>query len=85
MARFRFVVQTPGRMRSRWLLLKRPEKLTDEQRGRLAELVRLGSPVSGFPVTYAAGGRQYVVAGTGTGTGLAEPLVVRSVARLVER
>ena len=26
--------------RSRWLLLKRPEKLTGEQRGRLAELVR---------------------------------------------
>ena len=29
--------------------------------------INLGSPVSGFPVTYAAGGRQYVIAGTGTG------------------
>ena len=29
--------------------------------------INLGSPVSGFPVTYAVDGRQYVVAGTGTG------------------
>ena len=32
--------RAPVLKRSRWLLLKRPEKLTDEQRGRLAELVR---------------------------------------------
>ena len=30
----------PVLKRSRWLLLKRPERLTDEQRGRLAKLVR---------------------------------------------
>ena len=32
--------RAPVLKRSRWLLLKRPEKLTDEQRGQLAELVR---------------------------------------------
>ena len=32
--------RAPVLKRSRWLLLKRPEKLTGEQRGRLAELVR---------------------------------------------
>ena len=32
--------RAPVLKRSRWLLLKRPENLTDEQRGRLAELVR---------------------------------------------
>ena len=32
--------RAPVLKRSRWLLLKRPENLSDEQRGRLAELVR---------------------------------------------
>ena len=32
--------RAPVLKRSRWLLLKRPEKLTDDQRGRLRELVR---------------------------------------------
>ena len=42
-------------------------KALDDETGEVLWEVNLGSPVSGFPVTYAAGGRQYVVAGTGTG------------------
>ena len=39
----------------------------DDSTGAILWEVNLGSPVSGFPVTYAVDGRQYVVAGTGTG------------------
>ena len=39
----------------------------DDETGAVLWEVNLGSPVSGFPVTYAVDGRQYVVAGTGTG------------------
>lgn len=39
----------------------------DDQTGDVLWEINLGSPVSGFPVTYAVDGRQYVVAGTGTG------------------
>ena len=42
-------------------------KALDDETGEALWEVNLGSPVSGFPVTYAVGGRQYVVAGTGTG------------------
>ncbi|MCY4028816.1 MAG: PQQ-binding-like beta-propeller repeat protein [Acidobacteria bacterium] len=42
-------------------------KALDDETGEVLWEVNLGSPVSGFPVTYAVGGRQYVVAGTGTG------------------
>ena len=42
-------------------------KALDDETGEVLWEINLGSPVSGFPVTYAAGGRQYVVAGTGTG------------------
>ncbi len=39
----------------------------DDETGDVLWEINLGSPVSGFPVTYAVDGRQYVVAGTGTG------------------
>ena len=39
----------------------------DDETGEVLWEINLGSPVSGFPVTYAVDGRQYVVAGTGTG------------------
>ena len=42
-------------------------KALDDETGEVLWEINLGSPVSGFPVTYAAGGRQYVIAGTGTG------------------
>ena len=42
-------------------------KALDDETGEVLWEVNLGSPVSGFPVTYAVDGRQYVVAGTGTG------------------
>ena len=42
-------------------------KALDDETGEVLWEINLGSPVSGFPVTYAAAGRQYVVAGTGTG------------------
>ncbi len=42
-------------------------KALDDETGAVLWEVNLGSPVSGFPVTYAVDGRQYVVAGTGTG------------------
>ena len=29
--------------------------------------IALGSPVSGFPITYAVDGRQYLAVGTGSG------------------
>ena len=42
-------------------------KAMDDETGEVLWEINLGSPVSGFPVTYAVDGRQYVVAGTGTG------------------
>ena len=39
----------------------------DDETGAVLWEINLGSPVSGFPVTYAVDGRQYVVAGTGIG------------------
>ncbi len=39
----------------------------DDETGDELWEINLGSPVSGFPVTYAVDGRQYVVASTGTG------------------
>ena len=42
-------------------------KALDDETGDVLWEINLGSPVSGFPVTYAVAGRQYVVAGTGTG------------------
>ena len=42
-------------------------KALDDETGEVRWEINLGSPVSGFPVTYAVAGRQYVVAGTGTG------------------
>ena len=39
----------------------------DDETGEVLWEINLGSPVSGFPVTYAVNGRQYIVAGTGTG------------------
>ncbi len=39
----------------------------DDETGDVLWEINLGSPVSGFPVTYAVDDQQYVVAGTGTG------------------
>ena len=39
----------------------------DDETGEVLWEINLGSPVSGFPITYAVEGRQYVVASTGTG------------------
>ena len=39
----------------------------DDQTGEILWEVNLGSPVSGFPVTYAVDGRQYVAVSTGLG------------------
>ena len=38
----------------------------DQQNGEVLWEVNLGSAVTGFPITYAVEGRQYVVASTGT-------------------
>ena len=38
----------------------------DDETGEVLWEINLGSPVSGFPVSYAVDGRQYVVASTGT-------------------
>ena len=39
----------------------------DQQTGDILWEVNLGSPVSGFPISYAVDGRQYVAVSTGTG------------------
>ena len=39
----------------------------DHETGEILWEVNLGSPVSGFPITYAVDGRQYVAVSTGTG------------------
>ena len=39
----------------------------DHETGEILWEVNLGSPVSGFPITYAVDGRQYVAVGTGYG------------------
>ena len=38
----------------------------DHETGEVLWEINLGSPITGFPVTYAAGGRQYVAVSTGT-------------------
>jgi len=38
----------------------------DQETGEVLWEINLGSPVSGFPITFAVDGRQYVVASTGT-------------------
>ena len=37
----------------------------DQESGEVLWEINLGSPVSGFPISYAVGGRQYVAVGTG--------------------
>ncbi len=37
----------------------------DDETGEILWEINLGSPVTGFPITYAVGGRQYVAASTG--------------------
>ena len=39
----------------------------DQETGEVLWEINIGSSVSGFPITYAVDGRQYVVASTGTG------------------
>ena len=38
----------------------------DQQSGEILWEVNLGSPVSGYPITYAVDGKQYVAVSTGT-------------------
>ena len=38
----------------------------DQESGKVLWEINLGSPVSGFPITYAVDGRQYIVASTST-------------------
>ena len=38
----------------------------DHETGEVLWEINLGSPITGFPVTYATGGRQYVAVSTGT-------------------
>ena len=40
----------------------------DQETGEVLWEINLGSPVTGFPITYAVAGRQYVVASTGSRT-----------------
>ncbi len=40
----------------------------DQETGEVLWEINLGSPVTGFPITYAVDGRQYLVASTGTRT-----------------
>ena len=39
----------------------------DWEAGAYSPLTNLGSPITGFPITYAVGGRQFVAVSTGTG------------------
>ena len=39
----------------------------DDETGEVLWEINLGSPVSGFPISYAVDGRQYIAVGTGTG------------------
>ncbi len=38
----------------------------DQETGQTLWEINLGSPVTGYPITFAVDGRQYVVASTGT-------------------
>ena len=38
----------------------------DQETGAVLQEINLGSPVTGFPISYAAGGRQYVAVSTGS-------------------
>ena len=49
----------------------------DQDTGKVLWEVNLGSPVTGYPITYAANGKQYVAVSTGTS------LVSSGVNRLV--
>ncbi len=42
-------------------------KALDQETGEVLWEINLGSPVSGFPITYAVAGRQYVAVSTGRG------------------
>ena len=42
----------------------------DHDTGEILGEVNLGSPVTGFPVSYAVDGRQYIAVATGTGAGI---------------
>ena len=42
----------------------------DQDTGEILWEVNLGSPVTGFPVSYAVDGRQYIAVATGTGAGI---------------
>ena len=45
-------------------------RFLDQENGEVLWEINLGSPVVGFPITYAVDGRQYVAVNTGAGGGL---------------
>jgi alcohol dehydrogenase (cytochrome c) len=57
--------------------LDRQFKAIDVQTGKILWQTRLGTSVQGFPITFSAGGRQFVAVPTGTGGG--SPRVVPSL------
>jgi alcohol dehydrogenase (cytochrome c) len=42
----------------------------DQETGEILWEINLGSPVTGYPVSFAVDGRQYVAVATGTGAGI---------------
>ena len=54
----------PGRRGARHL--RRRFRAFDDRTGEVLWEINLGSSVSGFPITYAVDGRQYVAVSTGT-------------------
>ena len=42
----------------------------DQDTGNVLWEVNIGSPVAGYPISFAIGDRQYIVASTGTGAGI---------------
>ena len=45
----------------------------DQETGAVPSEINLGSPVVGFPITYAVDGRQYIAVNTGAGGGIKPP------------
>jgi alcohol dehydrogenase (cytochrome c) len=42
----------------------------DQETGEILWEINLGSPVAGYPISFAVNGRQYIAASTGTGAGI---------------
>ena len=48
----------------------------DQETGKILWEINLGSQVTGYPITYAVNGRQYVAVSTGTAVSTAQQLVL---------